>query len=245
MWTDEARERYKDDGRRYPGDLTDAEWHTVEPVLHSYATLKFDLREMINACLYLEKAGCPWRFLPKEFGAWQTVRTWHDRFHADGIWRGESLSRRRPSLTAKAFRVGHQASRTDVFAGFRAGNPGHGGQHARHAAGDRAAVACGPRRLVCRARQGRWHLCQPTNGAGRDGPRRGCPGHDPRARREGLQAVAAALADRGHVRHAEQSLAPPHPKPGAKPGSSRLAELYGDLKSGVKAGGRPSYLNSL
>jgi putative transposase len=86
MWTDEARERYKDDGRRYPSDLTDAEWHTIEPVLHSYATLKVDLREMVNACLYLEKAGCPWRFLPKEFGPWQTVRTWHDRFRADGIW---------------------------------------------------------------------------------------------------------------------------------------------------------------
>ena len=86
MWTEKAREQYKDDGRRYPSDLTDAEWQTVEPVLRSYATLTVDLREMVNACLYLEKAGCPWRFLPKEFGPWQTVRTWHDRFRADGIW---------------------------------------------------------------------------------------------------------------------------------------------------------------
>lgn len=86
MWTARARERYKDDGRRYPSDLTDAEWRTIEPVLCSYATLTVDLREMVNACLYLEKAGCPWRFLPKEFGPWQTVRTWHDRFRADGIW---------------------------------------------------------------------------------------------------------------------------------------------------------------
>ena len=86
MWTDEARERYKDDGRRYPSDLTDAEWQTIEPVLCGYSTLTVDLREMVNACLYLEKAGCPWRFLPKEFGPWQTVRTWHDRFRGDGIW---------------------------------------------------------------------------------------------------------------------------------------------------------------
>jgi putative transposase len=86
MWTDEARERYKDDGRRYPSDLTDAEWQTIEPVVCGYATLTVDLREMVNACLYLEKAGCPWRFLPKEFGPWQTVRTWHDRFRGDGIW---------------------------------------------------------------------------------------------------------------------------------------------------------------
>ena len=64
MWTAQARERYRDDGRRYPSDLTDAEWQTIEPVLRSYATLTVDLREMVNACLYLEKAGCPWRFLP-------------------------------------------------------------------------------------------------------------------------------------------------------------------------------------
>lgn len=86
MWTDAARERYKDDGRRYPSDLTDAEWDTIAPVLSTYTTLTADLREMVNACLYLEKAGCPWRFLPKEFGPWQSVRTWHDRFRTDGVW---------------------------------------------------------------------------------------------------------------------------------------------------------------
>jgi len=81
-----ARERYKDDGRRTPSDLTDAEWRTIEPVLRSCATPKVDLRERVNACLYLEKAGCPWRYLPREFGPWQTVRSWHDRFRADGLW---------------------------------------------------------------------------------------------------------------------------------------------------------------
>ncbi len=148
MWTDAARERYKDDGRRYPSDLTDAEWHTIEPVLRSYATLTVNLREMINACLYLEKAGCPWRFLPKEFDPWQTVRTWHDRFRADGIWsdiaalltrpwsrgqcvrsRGGSLSRRRPSRrnrlvcawTARAFHPGRRRDRAASTATRRCG----------------------------------------------------------------------------------------------------------------------------
>ena len=32
------------------------------------------------------EAGCPWRFLSKEFAPWQAVRTWHDRSRADGIW---------------------------------------------------------------------------------------------------------------------------------------------------------------
>ena len=86
MWTTEHRERYKDDRRRYPSDLTDAEWVTVEPLFSDYETLTVDLREMVNACLYLQKTGRQWRYLPKEFGPWETVRSWHDRFRADGIW---------------------------------------------------------------------------------------------------------------------------------------------------------------
>ncbi len=78
MWTAEQRERYKDDGRRYPSDLTDAEWARIAAVFSIYATLTADLREMVNACFYLEKTGCGWRYLPKDFGPWQTVRTWYD-----------------------------------------------------------------------------------------------------------------------------------------------------------------------
>jgi putative transposase len=39
MWTAEQRERYKDDGRRYPSDLTDTEWETIAPFFASYRTL--------------------------------------------------------------------------------------------------------------------------------------------------------------------------------------------------------------
>ena len=86
MWTAAHRAQYKDDGRRYPSDLTDTEWETIKPFFAVYRTLTADLREMVNACLYLQKTGCGWRYLPTDFGAWETVRTWHDRFKADGIW---------------------------------------------------------------------------------------------------------------------------------------------------------------
>ena len=39
MWTAEHREQYLDDGRRYPSDLTDAEWAVVEPLFRDYQTL--------------------------------------------------------------------------------------------------------------------------------------------------------------------------------------------------------------
>ena len=53
MWTAEDRERYKEDGRRYPSDLTDAEWKLVRSLFERYATLTKDLRVMVEGCLYL------------------------------------------------------------------------------------------------------------------------------------------------------------------------------------------------
>lgn len=86
MWTARDRERYKEDGRRYPSDLSEAEWDLIRPLVATYRTLTRDLREMVNGCLYLAVEGCRWRSLPKDFGPWPTVRGYGDRFHRDGIW---------------------------------------------------------------------------------------------------------------------------------------------------------------
>ena len=96
MWTEKDREKYKDDGRRYPSDLTDVEWSIIEPLFRGYFTFTADMREVVNACFYLEHTGCPWRSLPSDFGPHQTVRTWYDRFRADGVWAqaGADLTRR-------------------------------------------------------------------------------------------------------------------------------------------------------
>ena len=86
MWTAEGRERYKDDGRRYPSDLTDAEWELVRSLFETHRTLTRDIRTMVDGCLYLGAEGCRWRSLPKDFGPWQTVRGYWDRFRRDGVW---------------------------------------------------------------------------------------------------------------------------------------------------------------
>ena len=86
MWTPFYREKYKYDDRRYPSDLTDVEWDSIKHLFSHYKTLTVDLREMVNACFYLERTGCPWPYLPKDFGPWGTVRWWYDRFRNDGIW---------------------------------------------------------------------------------------------------------------------------------------------------------------
>jgi transposase len=68
MWTGQDRERYQDDGRRYPSDPSETEWALIRPLVETYPTLTRDLREMVNGCLYLAAEGCRWRALPKEFG---------------------------------------------------------------------------------------------------------------------------------------------------------------------------------
>lgn len=61
----------------YPTDLTDEQWKLLKPMLpptkRRGRKRKVDLREIINAILYLLRAGCSWRMLPHDFPAWQTV----------------------------------------------------------------------------------------------------------------------------------------------------------------------------
>jgi len=74
---------------RYPSDLTDEEWEIVKPLLEKldpYTTgrpRKVDLREVLNAIFYLNKTGCPWRYLPTCFPAPSLVsyyyHQWVDR----------------------------------------------------------------------------------------------------------------------------------------------------------------------
>ena len=86
MWTKEHRARQAafERRRRYPTDLTDAEWAAVRPLLPPPAGRgrppSADMREMLNAIRYLARAGCGWRMLPVHFGPWQTVYWWFRRF---------------------------------------------------------------------------------------------------------------------------------------------------------------------
>ncbi len=70
--------------KRYPTDLTNEEWATVEPFLPPPAKTgrqrEADLREVLNAIRYLARTGCGWRMLPKDFPPWQTVYWWFRRF---------------------------------------------------------------------------------------------------------------------------------------------------------------------
>lgn len=76
--------------RAYPTDLTDEQWALVEPWLSERAWTgrprTLDLREVVNAVLYLLRTGCQWRYLPHEFPHWCSVRYYYDLWLLNGTW---------------------------------------------------------------------------------------------------------------------------------------------------------------
>jgi len=87
MWTRASRGRMAErekQAKRYPTDLTDAEWEIVLPFLPAPPKRgrkpTTDLREVLNALRYLARSGGGWRMLPKDFPPWQTVYWWFRRF---------------------------------------------------------------------------------------------------------------------------------------------------------------------
>jgi putative transposase len=76
--------------KTYPSDLTDEQWSLVAPHLppskHGGRARQVDIRRVVNAILYRNKAGCPWRMLPKDFPPWQTVYYYFARWSKDGTW---------------------------------------------------------------------------------------------------------------------------------------------------------------
>lgn len=69
-----------------PAIITDEEWAIVEPLLKELDPYKtgrpreVDLREVLNAIFYLNKTGCPWRYLPKEFPDYRIVSYYYHRW---------------------------------------------------------------------------------------------------------------------------------------------------------------------
>lgn len=87
MWNEATRRRHlaiEKKTKRYPSDMTDAEWAQLEPLLPGPKARgrkrKTDLREVINALRYMVRSGCEWRMLPIHFPPWQTVYWWFRRF---------------------------------------------------------------------------------------------------------------------------------------------------------------------
>lgn len=76
--------------KRYTTDLNDAQWPLVEPLIPPQRSggdkRTTDMREVVNAILYLTKNGCTWRDLPGDFPPHPTVSGYFNQWRKDGTW---------------------------------------------------------------------------------------------------------------------------------------------------------------
>jgi transposase len=88
MWTNENRARYDRSKLRYPSDLTDVEWHFVEPLIpparRGGGKRRVNMREVVNGLMYVLSTGCQWRAIPKDFPPKSTVYGYFDLWTYDG-----------------------------------------------------------------------------------------------------------------------------------------------------------------
>jgi putative transposase len=69
---------------KYLSDLTDAQWECVQrylsPLSQRGRPRTHSLRRILDAIFAVLRTGCPWRYLPSNFPAWQTVYYHFRRF---------------------------------------------------------------------------------------------------------------------------------------------------------------------
>lgn len=71
----------------YPSDLTDEQWALIEPhipVRPGGRPRTVDLRQVINAILYLLRTGCQWEYIPKDFPPKSTVWYYFNQWRHNG-----------------------------------------------------------------------------------------------------------------------------------------------------------------
>lgn len=77
MWTAENRKKYDRSKRRYPSDLTEAEWTLIEPFIppakKGGRKREVNIREVVNGIMYILSTGCQWDYLPSDLPPRSTV----------------------------------------------------------------------------------------------------------------------------------------------------------------------------
>ena len=77
--------------KAYQSDLTDRQWKHVEPLIPTAKPggrpRTMDMREIMNAVVYVVKSGCDWRMMPHDFPDWHIVYYYFDAWKKDGTWK--------------------------------------------------------------------------------------------------------------------------------------------------------------
>ena len=74
----------------FPSDQTDREWEYIKPLVPDAKlggrSRTTDMRLVLNAIFYVDRTGCQWRYLPREYPPWQTVYGYFRTWRLDGTW---------------------------------------------------------------------------------------------------------------------------------------------------------------
>jgi putative transposase len=78
---------------RYPTDVTDELWEMLQSLLPERTWRPGGpgrppcvVQRIVNGILYINKTGCQWRLVPKEFGHWNTIYGYFKRWRGDSVW---------------------------------------------------------------------------------------------------------------------------------------------------------------
>ncbi|MCO4053298.1 MAG: IS5 family transposase [Bosea sp.] len=88
-WTAIARAEHNRDRLRFPSDLTDREWALIAPMVPAAKRggrpRTTDMRDVVEAILFIASSGCQWRMLPDDFPPVSTVRGYFYRWRDSGL----------------------------------------------------------------------------------------------------------------------------------------------------------------
>jgi putative transposase len=76
--------------KSYPSDLTDEQWELIESLIPKARKggrpREVDMREVVNAMLYLSRSGCQWDMLPHDLPCKSSVYDYFAAWRDDGTW---------------------------------------------------------------------------------------------------------------------------------------------------------------
>ncbi len=92
--------------QNYPSDLTDSQWEHIKELLPKAKRRRrpreLEMRQVVNAILYVVVGGIQWRMLPKDFPKWQSV------YYYFRLWRkAHQWQRLHDTLRAEVRRAAH------------------------------------------------------------------------------------------------------------------------------------------
>jgi putative transposase len=89
----------------YPTDLSNEQWalviHFMPEQKPRGRNIEVDLREVVNAILYVNRAGCQWDMLPHDFPNYKTVNWYYNLWRREGLW-DKMMASLRDSVRAAA-----------------------------------------------------------------------------------------------------------------------------------------------